>query len=169
MQSMAASGRSTLGVALAGLGGLLMIVGSILPFIAGSAGGPFEGQTSSGLSFPRGKVDLGVGIALLLIAFVIRAVRLTLFGKRILAVVAVVSSAIVVYWSLRDISDVTKLPEVDVGTGLYLVLAGAILGLVGGGLCLISRPQGSLPRVPREEPPRSASPPSEQPPEPASP
>ena len=167
MQSTTGSGRSTFGVALTGLGGLLMVIGSILPFIAGSAGGPFEGQTSSGLSFPRGKVDLGVGIALILIAFLMRALRLTLFSTRIVAIVAVVSSAIVAYWSLRDISDVTKLPEVDVGTGLYVVLVGAILGLVGGVLCLIARRHVSLPGPTREQPP-PAPPPPEQPPEPAS-
>jgi hypothetical protein len=168
MQPITGSGRSTFGVALTGLGGLLMVIGSILPFIAGSAGGPFEGQTSSGLSFPRGKVDLGVGIALLLIAFVIRSLRLTLFSKRILAIVAVVSSAIVVYWSLRDISDVAKLPEVEVGSGLYVVLVGAILGLAGGVLCLISRPHVSLPSRRPKDPPMPATPPPEQPPEAAS-
>lgn len=163
----AGSGRPTFGVALAGFGGLLMVIGSILPFLAGSAGGPFDGQTSSGLRFPRGKVDLGVGIGLVLIAVLIRALRLTLFGTRILGVVAVVGAAIIVYWSVRDVSDVSKLPEVDVGTGLYVVLVGGILGVVGGVLSLIARettsPGGS---VPDAFPP--APPPSEPPTEPAS-
>lgn len=163
----AGSGRPTFGVALAGFGGLLMVIGSILPFLAGSAGGPFDGQTSSGLRFPRGKVDLGVGIGLVLIAVLIRALRLTLFGARILGVVVVVGAAIIVYWSVRDVSDVSKLPEVDVGTGLYIVLVGGILGVVGGVLSLIDRettsPGGS---VPDAFPP--APPPSEPPTEPAS-
>lgn len=164
MQSTPANGRPMFGVALTGLGGLLMVIGSILPFIAGSSGGPFEGQTSSGLRFPRGKVDLGVGIALLLVAFLIRAKRLTLFSARILAIVAVVSSAIVLYWSIRDVSDVAKLPEVDPGTGLYLVLVGGILGLVGGVFNLIARQPISFPSpIPEER--LMAPPPPEQPPE----
>lgn len=164
MQSTVGNGRPMFGVAFTGLGGLLMVIGSILPFIAGSSGGPFAGQTSSGLRFPRGKVDLGVGIALLLIALVIWALRLTLFSKRILAIVAVVSSAIVVYWSLRDISDVAKLPEVDPGAGLYFVLVGGILGLVGGVFNLIARQPISFPS-PMPEETRMAPAPPEQPPE----
>jgi hypothetical protein len=168
MQLTAGSRRPTVGVALTGLGGLLLVIGSILPFLAGSAGGPFEGQTSSGLRFPRGKVDLGVGIGLVLIAVLIRALRLTLFSTRILGVVAVVGAAIIVYWSVRDVSDVSKLPEVDVGTGLYVVLVGGIIGLVGGVLSLIARettsPVGSVP-----EPARPPAPPPQEPPtEPAS-
>lgn len=164
MQPTAGNGRPMFGVACTGLGGLLMVIGSILPFIAGSSGGPFEGQTSSGLRFPRGKVDLGVGIALLLIALVIWALRLTLFSKRILSIVGVVSSAIVVYWSLRDISDVAKLPEVDPGAGLYFVLVGGILGLVGGVFNLIARQPISFPS-PMPEETRMAPAPPEQPPE----
>jgi hypothetical protein len=164
MQPKPGNGRPMFGVALTGLGGLLMVIGSILPFIAGSSGGPFEGQTSSGLGFPRGKVDLGVGIALLLIAFLIRAMRLTLFSARILAIVAVVSSAIVLYWSIRDVSDVAKLPEVDPGAGLYFVLVGGILGLVGGVFNLIARQPISFPS-PMPEEPRMAPAPPEQPPE----
>jgi hypothetical protein len=169
MQSTAGSRRPMLGVALTGLGGLLMVIGSVLPFIAGSSGGPFESQTSSGLRFPRGKVDLGIGIALLLIAFLIRAMRLTLFSARILAIVAVVSSAIVLYWSIRDVSDVARLPEVDPGTGLYFVLVGGILGLVGGVLNLIARRPISFPSRTPEQSPMPASPPTEEPPESASP
>jgi hypothetical protein len=167
MQSTAGSGRLTSGVALIGLGGLLMVIGSILPFIAGSAGGPFEGQTSSGLRFPRGRVDLGVGIALVLIAVLIRALRLTLFSARILSIVAVVGSAIIVYWSVRDVSDLTKLPEVDVGAGLYVVLAGGVIGLAGGMLSLFAREQtpfagperkdSSMPAPPTPEPPSEPS------------
>jgi hypothetical protein len=167
MQSTAGS-RSTSGVALTGLGGLLLVIGSILPFIAGSAGGPFEGETSSGLRFPRGKVDLGVGIALVLIAVLIQALRLTLFSTRILGIVAVVGSAIVLYWTIRDVSDLSKLPEVDVGTGLYVVLAGGVIGVAGGVLSLLARGRTSFAGPEQEDSSMPVPPPPEPPSEPSS-
>lgn len=156
-----------LAVGLIGAGGLLVVIGSILPFVAGSSGGPFEGQTSSGLRYADGKFDLGVGIGLVLIAILIRGLRLTLFGTRILSVIATVAAAIILYATIIDVSDVGDLPEVEAGIGLYFVLAGSALALIGGALGLISRgragpgehvpPQTSMPPPPPEQPPGPAS------------
>lgn len=158
--------RPTLAVGLIGVGGLLVVIGSILPFVAGSPGGPFEGQTSSGLRYADGKFDLGVGIGLVLIAVLIQALRLTLFATRILSVIATVAAGIILYATIIDVSDVGELPEVEAGIGLYFVLAGAAVALVGGALGLIARGRsGSGERLSAQT---SIPPPPERPPEPAS-
>jgi hypothetical protein len=159
--------RPTLAVGLIGVGGLLVVIGSILPFVAGSAGGPFEGQTSSGLRYADGRFDLGVGIGLVVIAILIQGLRLTLFGTRILSVIATVAAAIILYATIIDVSNVGELPEVEAGIGLYFVLAGSAVALVGGVLGLIARgraapgnhlaPQASMPPPPPEQPPEPAS------------
>ncbi|HZA27216.1 MAG TPA: hypothetical protein VE915_06160 [Actinomycetota bacterium] len=141
------------------------MIGSILPFVAGSAGGPFEGLTEIGLRFSRGKFHLGVGIGLVLIAVLTQTLRLTLYSRRILGVVAIVGGASSLYWSLKDISEIPKLPEVDVGTGLYVVLVGGIIGLVGGVLSVIARGRSALPGPEPGEPSMPALPPEKQPPE----
>jgi hypothetical protein len=146
----------------------MVVIGSILPFVAGSAGGPFEGQTSSGLRYADGKFDLGVGVGLLLIAVLIRGLRLTLFGTRILSVIATVAAAIILYATVVDVSDVAKLPEVDVGLGLYLVMVGSAVALVGGALGLIGRGQAASMSSDAGVPSIPAPPPPGQPPEPAS-
>jgi hypothetical protein len=158
--------RPTWMVGLIGVGGLLVIIGSILPFVAGSAGGPFEGQTSSGLRYADGKFDLGVGIGLVVIAVLIQGLRLTVFGTRILSVIATVGAAIILYATIVDVSDVAELPEVDVGIGLYFVIVGSALAVIGGALGLIGR--GGSASVGSAEVPVPPPPPSEQPPAPAS-
>lgn len=168
MQGTRSSSRPTWAVGLIGVGGLLIVLGSILPFVAGSAGGPFEGQTSSGLRYADGKFDLGVGIGLVVIAVLIRGLRLTLFGTRILSVIATVGAAIILYATIVDVSDVAKLPEVDVGLGLYFVVVGSAFALVGGVLGLIARGRTAPMHSGDREPPMPAPPPPEQPPEPAS-
>lgn len=165
---MQGTGRSrpTWAAGLIGLGGLLVVIGSILPFVAGSAGGPFEGQTSSGLRYADGKFDLGVGIGLVVIAVLIQGLRLTLFGTRILSIIATVAAAIVLYATIIDVSDVAELPQVEVGLGLWFVMIGSAVALVGGVVGLIGR--GRAGPV-RPEGPQPMPPPSpEQPPEPAS-
>lgn len=168
MQGTRTGGSSPWAVGLIGLGGLLVVVGSILPFVAGSAGGPFEGQTSSGLRYADGKFDLGVGIGLMVIAVLIRGLRLTLFGTRILSVIATVAAAIILYATIVDVADVAELPEVDVGLGLYSVMVGSAFALIGGVLGLIARGKAAPTHSGDGEPSMPAPPPPEQPPEPAS-
>jgi hypothetical protein len=162
------SAPSTWAVGIIGLGGVLMIVGSILPFVVGSAGGPFEGQTSSGIRYADGKFDLGVGVGLVVIAALLWALRLTLFGARILAAVAIVGAAIILYATIVDVSDVGKLPEVEIGIGLYVVLAGSIAGLIGGVVSFIGRGRAAPSGPDSGGPPLPAPPTPGQPPEPPS-
>lgn len=165
---MQGTGRSrpTWAAGLIGLGGLLVVIGSILPFVAGSAGGPFEGQTSSGLRYADGKFDLGVGIGLVVIAVLIQGLRLTLFGTRILSIIATVAAAIVLYATIIDVSDVAELPQVEVGLGLWFVMIGSTVALVGGVVGLIGRGRAGSVRPEGAQPMPPPSP--EQPPEPAS-
>lgn len=181
MQQTGMSGRSRLAIALTGLAGLLLVIGAILPFLKGSAGGPFEGQTSSGLRYFDGKVDLGVGVALMLCALVLWAVRsmslnLTLWTarpisinlRRVPGMITFVLSAFIVYASIVDIADIADLPQVDIGVGLYVILVGSIIGVVGGVLSLMDK--GLAPAA-RRPPAESSTPPPdpETPSEPSSP
>jgi hypothetical protein len=167
-QQTGISGRPRWAVALTGLGGLLMVIGAILPFVTGSAGGPFEGQSLGGLDTPDGKLYLGVGIGLIVFAFLIWATRSPALRK-ILGVLVILASGFMVYAGIVDISDVRDQAEVDIGIGLYIVLVGSIIGVVGGVLSLITT-RSTLEAPP---PPAEASmpppPPPELPSEPSSP
>lgn len=160
MQQTGISGRPRWAVALTGLGGLLMVIGAILPFVTGSAGGPFEGQSLGGLDTPDGKLYLGVGIGLIVFAFLIWAARSPALRK-ILGVLVILASGFMVYAGIVDISDVRDQAEVDIGIGLYIVLVGSIIGVVGGVLSLIAT-RSTLEAPP---PPAEASIPPPPPPE----
>lgn len=161
------SGRPRWAVALTGLGGLLMVIGAILPFVTGSAGGPFEGQSLGGLDTPDGKLYLGVGIGLIVLAFLIWATRSPALRK-ILGVLVILASGFMIYAGVVDISDVQDQAEVDIGTGLYIVLIGSIIGVVGGVLSLIAA-RSTLEAPPPAEPSMPPPPPPEPPSEPTSP
>lgn len=163
MQQTGISGRPRWAVALTGLGGLLMVIGAILPFVTGSAGGPFAGQSLGGLDTPDGKLYLGVGIGLIVFAFLIWATRSPALRK-ILGVLVILASGFMVYAGIVDISDVQDQAEVDIGIGLYIVLMGSIIGVVGGVLSLIAT-RSSLEAPP---PPAGPSMPPPPPPEPPS-
>jgi hypothetical protein len=162
------SSRPKFAVALTGLGGLLMVFGTTLPFVVGSAGGPFEGLTAKGLRTADGKFDLAVGLILLTVAVLIWALRLTVFGTRILAVIAVVGSVIIIYGTVVEIAGVPTLPGRSVGVGLYVELAGGIVGLVGGVLGLIAGGRALPMRPAPEGSTRLAPPTQERPSEPSS-
>jgi uncharacterized membrane protein YfcA len=168
MQQTGISGRPRWAVALAGLGGLLMVIGAILPFVTGSAGGPFEGQSLGGLDTPDGKLYLGVGIGLIVFAFLIWAVRSPAL-RRILGVLVILASGFMIYAGIVDISDVRDQAEVDIGTGLYIVLMGSIIGVVGGVLSLISTGSAREAPPPPAEPSMAPPPIPEPPSEPSSP
>jgi hypothetical protein len=167
MQQMGISGRPRWAVALTSLGGLLMVIGAILPFVTGSAGGPFEGQSLGGLDTPDGKLYLGVGIGLVVLAVLMWAGRSPAL-KKILGVLAILASGFMVYAGIVDISDVRDQAEVDIGTGLYVVLIASIIGVAGGVLSLISTESAREAPPPPVEP--STPPPITEPPsEPSSP
>lgn len=167
MQQTGISGRPRWPVALSGLGGLLMVIGAILPFVTGSAGGPFEGQSLGGLDTPDGKLYLGVGIGLIVFAFLIWATRSPSLRK-ILGVLVILASGFMIYAGIVDISDVQDQAEVEIGTGLYIVLIGSIIGVVGGVLSLIATRSTLEAPPPSAEPSMPPPPPREPPSEPAS-
>ena len=167
MQQTGISGRPRWAVALTGLGGLLMVIGAILPFVTGSAGGPFEGQSLGGLDTPDGKLYLGVGIGLIVFAFLIWAARSPALRK-ILGVLVILASGFMIYAGIVDISDVRDQAEVDIGTGLYIVLVGSIVGVVGGVLSLMATRSTLEGPPPPTEPSMEPPPPPEPPSEPAS-
>jgi hypothetical protein len=162
MHLMQEARRPTLPMGLIGLGGLLMVIGAILPFVTGSAGGPFEGESLGGLSTPDGKLYLGVGIALLVFAVLIWQVAAGT-ARLAFGILTILAAGFMVYAGIVDISQVGDQPEVDIGIGLYVVLAGSIVGVIGGVLSLTGRGAASAAPPP---PAASMTPPSEPPAEP---
>jgi hypothetical protein len=164
MHLMQEARRPTLAVGLMGLGGLLMVIGAILPFVTGSAGGPFEGESLGGLSTPDGKLYLGVGIALLVFAVLIWRVAVGT-ARLALGILTILAAGFMVYAGIVDISQVGDQPEVDIGIGLYVVLLGSIGGVVGGVLSLLAAREAAsaVPPAPGGSMPPPPEPPSETP------
>src|SRR5919106_5652882 len=175
--------RPTAGAALMVLGGLLMAIGALLPFAKVEAGElPIPAQTVGGLDTPDGKLFLGVGIGLVILGGLIwvaksRAPRMVAAGLAIAAAGFMLYAAVVDITGIEDESldaiaeaGAAQTPGVSVeqvraaldqfnvsintGVGLYTVLAGAAIGVIGGVLSLLAkRPEPVLPAAPPPPPP----------------
>lgn len=179
--------RPTAGAALMVLGGLLMAIGALLPFAKVEAGElPIPAQTVGGLDTPDGKLFLGVGIGLLILGGLIWVAR-SRAPRMVAAVLAIVAAGFMLYAAVVDITGIeaesldaiaeagaAQTPGVSVeqvraaldqfnvsintGIGLYIVLGGAAIALIGGILSLIAKqPEPMLPAAP--PPPAPPSPP----------
>jgi uncharacterized membrane protein YfcA len=104
---------------------------------------------------------------LIVFAFLIWATRSPALRK-ILGVLVILASGFMVYAGIVDISDVRDQAEVDIGTGLYIVLIGSIIGVVGGVLSLIATRSSLEAPPPPAGPSMPPPPPPEPPSEPAS-
>jgi hypothetical protein len=179
--------RPTAGAALMVLGGLLMAIGALLPFAKVEAGElPIPAQTVGGLDTPDGKLFLGVGIGLVILGGLIwvaksRAPRMVAAGLAIAAAGFMLYAAVVDITGIEDESldaiaeaGAAQTPGVSVeqvraaldqfnvsintGIGLYIVLGGAAIAVIGGILSLIAKqPEPMLPAAP--PPPAPPSPP----------
>lgn len=133
------SARTAGGLALAG--GLLMILGAVLEFAS------FEGfglsESVGGLETDDGKLFLGVGVAILVFGAVIWGVQ-SVLARRVLGIVGVLVSAFMVFAAIVDITGLgDEIPDefvdqitVSAGIGLYVVLIGSVLALIGSGLAI---------------------------------
>lgn len=179
--------RPTAGAALMVLGGLLMAIGALLPFAKVEAGElPIPAQTVGGLDTPDGKLFLGVGIGLVILGGLIWVAK-SRAPRMVAAVLAIAAAGFMLYAAVVDITGIeaesldaiaeagaAQTPGVSVeqvraaldqfnvsintGIGLYIVLGGAAIAVVGGILSLIAKqPEPMLPAAP--PPPAPPSPP----------
>jgi hypothetical protein len=179
--------RPTAGAALMVLGGLLMAIGALLPFAKVEAGElPIPAQTVGGLDTPDGKLFLGVGIGLVILGGLIWVAK-SRPPRMVAAVLAIVAAGFMLYAAVVDITGIeaesldaiaeagaAQTPGVSVeqvraaldqfnvsintGIGLYIVLGGAAIAVIGGILSLIAKqPEPMLPAAP--PPPAPPSPP----------
>ena len=175
--------RPTVAAGLTALGGLVMAIGALLPFAKVESGDlPIPAQTVGGLDTPDGKLFLGVGIGLIVLGALIWMAR-SRAPRMIAAVLAIVAAGFMLYAAVVDITGIedesldaiaeagaAQTPGVSVeqvraaldqfnvliniGVGLYTVLAGAAIGVIGGVLSLLAkRPEPVLPAAPPPPPP----------------
>ncbi|HZA27215.1 MAG TPA: hypothetical protein VE915_06155 [Actinomycetota bacterium] len=175
--------RPTVAAGLTALGGLVMAIGALLPFAKVESGDlPIPAQTVGGLDTPDGKLFLGVGIGLIVLGALIWMAR-SRAPRMIAAVLAIVAAGFMLYAAVVDITGIedesldaiaeagaAQTPGVSVeqvraaldqfnvsintGIGLYTVLAGAAIGVIGGLLSLLAkRPEPVLPAAPPPPPP----------------
>lgn len=117
---------------LIGLGGVVLIVGPLLPFLTDDFGGSL-----GGLDTDDGKVFLGFGVALLVLAGAIWAIG-SATGRRVVAALATLGALFMLYAAIVDITD--DLPEgISVGIGLYVTLIGTIVASVGAVWALFAK------------------------------
>ena len=175
--------RPTVAAGLTAIGGLVMAIGALLPFAKVESGDlPIPAQTVGGLDTPDGKLFLGVGIGLIVLGALIWMAR-SRAPRMIAAVLAIVAAGFMLYAAVVDITGIedesldaiaeagaAQTPGVSVeqvraaldqfnvsintGIGLYTVLAGAAIGVIGGVLSLLAkRPEPVLPAAPPPPPP----------------
>jgi hypothetical protein len=184
--------RPSAAVGLTVLGGLLMAIGAILPFARVEAGDlPIPSQTVGGLDTADGKLFLGVGIGLVVLGVLMwmarsRGLRMTASVLSILAAGFMLYAAIVDITGIEDesldaiaeagaaqtagvsVEDVRQALDqfnvsVNTGVGLYIVLAGSAIAVIGGILGMLARKEEPMmpPAPPPAAPPPPATPPTE--------
>jgi len=128
--------------ALIALGGALMAVGPILDFVTvqSDLGVERESRTFNGFATRDGSYYVAAGIALALLALVVVALW-SAIGRRILGSLGIVVAGFMTYGALQDLTSLSGLPRGVTGTaeiGLYAVLAGGVLALVGSVVALFT-------------------------------
>jgi hypothetical protein len=170
--------RPTASAAITVLGGVAMALGAVLTFAELDVGQlPIDARSIGGLDTPDGKLFLGVGIALVVLGGLMW-IATSAALRRVAAVLAVLGAGFMLYAAIVDITGIedesldaiaeagaATTPGVSVeqvraaleqfnvsikpGIGLYIVLAGAALGVIGGVLALLAkRPEPALPAAP---------------------
>lgn len=170
--------RPTVAAAIMVVGGVAMALGAVLTFAKLDVGQlPIDARSIGGLDTPDGKLFLGVGIALVVLGGLMW-IATSAALRRVAAVLAILGSAFMLYAAIIDITGIedesldaiaeagaATTPgvsveqvraaleqfnvSIDPGIGLYIVLGGAALGVVGGVLGLLAkRPEPMLPAAP---------------------
>lgn len=170
--------RPTVAAAIMVVGGVAMALGAVLTFAKVDVGQlPIDARSIGGLDTPDGKLFLGVGIALVVLGGLMW-IATSAALRRVAAVLAILGSAFMLYAAIIDITGIedesldaiaeagaATTPgvsveqvraaleqfnvSIDPGIGLYIVLGGAALGVIGGVLGLLAkRPEPMLPAAP---------------------
>jgi hypothetical protein len=170
--------RPTVAAAIMVVGGVAMALGAVLTFAKLDVGQlPIDARSIGGLDTPDGKLFLGVGIALVVLGGLMW-IATSAALRRVAAVLAILGSAFMLYAAIIDITGIedesldaiaeagaATTPgvsveqvraaleqfnvSIDPGIGLYIVLGGAALGVIGGVLGLLAkRPEPMLPAAP---------------------
>lgn len=170
--------RPTVAAAIMVLGGVAMALGAVLTFAKLDVGQlPIDARSIGGLDTSDGKLFLGVGIALVVLGGLMW-IATSAALRRVAAVLAILGSAFMLYAAIIDITGIedesldaiaeagaATTPgvsveqvraaleqfnvSIDPGIGLYIVLGGAALGVIGGVLGLLAkRPEPMLPAAP---------------------
>jgi hypothetical protein len=170
--------RPTPSAGITVLGGVAMAIGAVLTFAKLDVGQlPIDARSISGLDTPDGKLFLGVGIGLVVLGGLMW-IATSAALRRVAAVLAILGAAFMGYAAIVDITGIedesldaiaeagaATTPgvsveqvraaleqfnvSIDPGIGLYIVLAGAALGVIGGVLGLLAkRPEPVIPAAP---------------------
>ena len=125
--------RSSVAAPAVGLGALLAIIGTFLEWGSADTTGT-NAATVQGFSFPDGRLVMGIGFALLIMALAMWMTRRvdSWFDSDLMAVALSTIATVVICTTWADIatsdrSGVSASPEI----GLYVSLAGAVIAWIG--------------------------------------
>jgi hypothetical protein len=126
------------GATMIGLGGLLIVLGSFLPWLTATA--PFVGTISkSGMEGGDGIITLILGVVTILIGVSqLTATRLPTLLQRSSIATGIITGAVAIYdyvdvqRRIEQVKEQTELVSASVGAGIWTLIVGAILSIVGG-------------------------------------
>jgi hypothetical protein len=126
------------GATMTVLGGLLIVLGSFLPWISLTA--PFIGTvTRNGMEGGDGIITLMLGVVTILIGVTqFTATRLPGFLHRSSIVTGAITGAVAIYDYLdvqrriEDAKEQSELIAASVGAGIWTLIVGAVLAIIGG-------------------------------------
>jgi hypothetical protein len=122
-----------------GLGGLLIVLGSFLPWLTATA--PFVGTISrNGMEGGDGIITLILGVVVTILIGVsqLTATRMPALLQRSSIVTGVITGAVAIYdyvevqRRIEDVKEQSELISASVGAGIWTLIVGAILAIVGG-------------------------------------
>ena len=127
-------GRRSTAAPFIGLGGLILIIGTFLPWASDSGTANTINESIAGSSFSDGRIAMGLGFAMLLIAVVMYTTRRAgswfdadLLGFALGTIALVTTVATLTALGSNDADNVSRTAEV----GLYIAIAGSAIGMVG--------------------------------------
>jgi hypothetical protein len=127
------------GATMIGLGGLLIVLGSFLPWLTATA--PFVGTISrNGMEGGDGIITLILGVVVTILIGVsqLTATRMPALLQRSSIVTGVITGAVAIYdyvevqRRIEDVKEQSELISASVGAGIWTLIVGAILAIVGG-------------------------------------
>jgi hypothetical protein len=126
------------GATMTGLGGLLIVLGSFLPWLTATA--PFVGTINvNGMQGGDGVITLILGVVTILIGVTqLTATNMPAFLQRssivtgIITVIVAVADYFNVQQRIQDAQDQSELIAASIGTGIWTLFVGAALAIAGG-------------------------------------